>query len=103
MLIDFDVSQNFSPHARSRSKYRGALSHGNASKSCRAVHSDVGLEVGPLSFFKDNAATIYVIANTGVMLDLGQERSKEETALTAEPHCRLDFSYPSTPHATELL
>jgi len=47
MLIDFDVSQNFSPNAqsRSRSKYRGALSHGNASKSCRAVHSDVGLEV----------------------------------------------------------
>jgi hypothetical protein len=43
--------------------------------------------VGPLSFCKDNAATIYVIANTGAMLDIGQERSKEKTALTAEPHC----------------
>jgi hypothetical protein len=32
--------------------------------------------VGPLSFFKDNTATIYVIANTGAMLDIGQERSK---------------------------
>jgi hypothetical protein len=29
-----------------------------------------------LSFFKDNTATIYVIANTGAMLDIGQERSK---------------------------
>jgi hypothetical protein len=48
--------------------------------------------VGPLSFFKDNAATIYVIADTGAMLDIGQERTKEETALTAEPYCGLDLS-----------
>jgi hypothetical protein len=53
-----------------------------------------------LSFFKDNTATIYVIANTGAMLDIGQERSKEETALTAEPHCGPDFTYPRSPHAT---
>jgi len=26
------------------------------------------------------------------MLDIGQERSKEETALTAEPHCGLDLT-----------
>src|SRR5258708_21870301 len=47
MPIHFAVPQNFSPYApsRSRSKYRGALSHGKASKSCRAVHSAVGLEV----------------------------------------------------------
>jgi hypothetical protein len=30
-----------------------------------------------LSFLKDNGATIYAIANTGAMLALGQERSKE--------------------------
>jgi hypothetical protein len=59
--------------------------------------------VGPLSFFKDNTATIYVIANTGAMLDIGQERSKEETALTAEPHCEADLIYRRTPHATEFL
>jgi hypothetical protein len=35
-----------------------------------------GHNVRPLSFFKDNTATICVIANTGAMLDLGQERSK---------------------------
>src|SRR5713226_9850175 len=34
------------------------------------------------------------------MLDIGQERSKEETALTAEPHCGPDFTYPRSPHAT---
>src|SRR6266851_7141081 len=47
MPIHLAVSQNFSPYApsRSRSKYRGALSQGNASKSCRAVHSAVGLAV----------------------------------------------------------
>jgi len=31
--------------SRSRSKYRGVLSQGKASKSCRAAHSAVGLEV----------------------------------------------------------
>jgi hypothetical protein len=30
-------------------------------------------------------ATIHVIANTGAMLVVGQERSKEGTALTVEP------------------
>jgi hypothetical protein len=59
--------------------------------------------VRPLSFFKDNTATIYVIANTGAMLDIGQERSKEETALTAEPHCGPDLTHLSTPHATDRL
>jgi len=56
-----------------------------------------------LSFFKDNTATIYVIAITGARLDIGQERSKEETALTAEPHCGPDLIYPRTQHATEFI
>jgi hypothetical protein len=57
-----------------------------------------------LSLFKDNTATIYVIANTGAMLDIGQERSKEKAALTAEPHCGSDLTYPPrTPHATGFL
>ncbi len=43
----FGISRNFCPYApsRSRSKYFGALSQGKASKSCRAVHSAVGLAV----------------------------------------------------------
>jgi len=31
------------------------------------------------------------------MLDIGQERSKEKAALTAEPHCGPDLTYPRTP------
>jgi hypothetical protein len=40
----FAISLNSSPYARSRSrsKYRGAWSQGNACKSYRAVHSAVG-------------------------------------------------------------
>jgi hypothetical protein len=33
--------------------------------------------------FQDNAATIYTIANARAMLVIGQERSREETALAA--------------------
>jgi hypothetical protein len=40
--------------------------------------------------FQDNAATIYTIANTGAMLTVGQECSKERTALAAEPGCAAD-------------
>jgi hypothetical protein len=40
--------------------------------------------------FQDNAATIYTIANTGAMLIVGQKRSREPTALTAEPRCTSD-------------
>jgi len=40
--------------------------------------------------FQDNAATIYTIANTGAMLTVGQECSKETTALAAEPCCVAD-------------
>src|SRR5215467_2876127 len=35
-------------------------------------------------------ATIYPIANTGAMLDIGQERSKENAALAVEPRCAAD-------------
>jgi hypothetical protein len=35
--------------------------------------------------FQDNAATIYTIANTGAMLQVGQKRSREIAALAAEP------------------
>jgi len=34
--------------------------------------------------FQDNAATIYTIAYTGAMLQVGQKRSKEIAALAAE-------------------
>jgi hypothetical protein len=37
--------------------------------------------------FQGKAATIYTIANSGAMLMVGQERSKEKTALAAEPCC----------------
>jgi hypothetical protein len=42
--------------------------------------------------FHDNTATIYTIANTGAMLLFGQERSRVNTALTAEPCCASDSS-----------
>src|SRR5260370_40290927 len=35
--------------------------------------------------FQDNATTIYAIAHTGAMLQLGQKRSKEIPTLAAEP------------------
>ena len=40
-----------------------------------------------LSPFQDNAATIYTIANTGAMLNFGQERSRKNAALAVEPCC----------------
>jgi hypothetical protein len=40
--------------------------------------------------FQDNAATIYTIANAGAMLILGQERSRDKTALAAGPRCASD-------------
>jgi len=43
-------------------------------------------------------ATIYPIANTGAMLDIGQERSKENAALAVEPRCATDSNSASTTH-----
>ena len=40
--------------------------------------------------FQDKATTIYPIANAGAMLFSGQKRSKEKTALAAEPGCASD-------------
>jgi len=45
--------------------------------------------VGPF-LFQGMPATIYPIASTGAMLDIGQERSRENTALAAEPGCTAD-------------
>jgi len=41
-----------------------------------------------LSLCRDKAATMHAIANTGATLMLGQERSREETALAVDPCCR---------------
>ena len=46
----------------------------------------------PIVDHSASAATIYTIANTGVMLVIGQERSKVRTALAAEPCCVSDFN-----------
>ena len=43
--------------------------------------------------FQDNAATIYTIARTGAMLQVGQNRSKEIAALAAEPGCLQAFRF----------
>ena len=40
--------------------------------------------------FSGHAPTIYTIANTGAMLTVGQECSKERTALAAGPGCAAD-------------
>src|SRR6516162_2856283 len=40
--------------------------------------------------FRATPATIYIIARTGAMLSNGQERSKENAALAAEPGCNGD-------------
>ena len=53
--------------------------------------------VGPF-LFQGMPATIYPIANTGAMLDIGQERSKENAALAVEPRCAADSNYASTSH-----
>jgi hypothetical protein len=45
-------------------------------------------------------ATIYPIASTGAMLDIGQERSRENTALAAEPGCTADSNCASAPIGT---
>src|SRR5207245_10643991 len=42
--------------------------------------------------FRTTSATIYTIASTGAMLLLGQERSRVNAALAAEPGCASDFS-----------
>src|SRR4029077_16025242 len=42
--------------------------------------------------FRTTPATIYTIARTGAMLPIGQERSRENAALTAGPCCASDFS-----------
>src|SRR2546421_12064534 len=42
--------------------------------------------------FRTTPATIHTIAKTGAMLIFGQERSKEKTALPAEPCCAPDCS-----------
>ena len=39
------------------------------------------------SYKARHLATIHVIANAGAMLVVGQERSREDTALTVEPGC----------------
>jgi hypothetical protein len=52
----------------------------------------VALLVGPFSFFRTTPAAIYTIARTGAMLSIGQERSRENAALAAEPGCASDFS-----------
>src|SRR5437867_11589665 len=43
--------------------------------------------------FRTTPAAIYTIARTGAMLLIGQERSRENAALAAEPSCALDFSW----------
>ena len=45
-------------------------------------------------------ATIYPIASTGAMLDIGQERSRENSALAAEPGCAADSNCASAPIGT---
>src|SRR5215469_13243689 len=43
--------------------------------------------------FRTTPAAIYTIARTGAMLSIGQERSRENAALAAEPGCVSDFSW----------
>src|SRR5438034_7376108 len=43
--------------------------------------------------FRTTPATIYTIASTGAMLLLGQERSRVNAALAAEPGCASDFTW----------
>src|SRR5207244_12421676 len=45
--------------------------------------------------FRTTPAAIYTIARTGAMLLIGQERSRENAALAAEPSCALDFILPN--------
>src|SRR5690349_1966452 len=40
--------------------------------------------------FRTTPAAIYIIARTGAMLSIGQERSRENAALAAEPGCNGD-------------
>jgi hypothetical protein len=51
---------------------------------------------GPF-LFQGMPATIYPIASTGAMLDIGQERSRENAALAAEPGCAADSTAPAHP------
>src|SRR5215472_4689720 len=43
--------------------------------------------------FRATPATIYTIAKTGAMLLFGQERSRVNAALAAEPNCAADFNW----------
>jgi hypothetical protein len=45
---------------------------------------NLSIGVRALILIQDNPATIFSIANTGAMLSIGQERSKEIAALAAE-------------------
>ena len=58
----------------------------NLARPGRRNYSTSPAGTGPYPF-QDNAATIYTIANTGAMLLFGQERSKGNAALAAEPCC----------------
>ena len=68
----------------------------------RLALGELVLNLGFVSFYKDMPATIHVIANAGAMLTLGQERSKEDTALTVEPRFSGDSKAPPSTRATEL-
>src|SRR5260370_17541114 len=47
--------------------------------------------------FRTTPATIYIIANTGAMLDFGQKRTIGIAALFAEPGCDLILAAPDSP------
>jgi len=51
-------------------------------------------------FHPGTPATIYTIANTGAMLSIGQERSREYAALAAKPGCATDST--CTKHSTDI-
>src|SRR5262249_59426587 len=55
--------------------------------------------VGPFPFSRTRPATIYTIANTGAMLDIGQERSREKAALAAESRCASDSNWATPLHS----
>src|SRR6516162_4630268 len=47
--------------------------------------------------FRTTPATIYIIANSGAMLDFGQKRTNGIAALVAEPGCDLILAVPVHP------
>jgi hypothetical protein len=52
--------------------------------------------------FRTTPATIYIIANTGAMLDFGQKRTIGIAALVAEPGCDLILAAPDSARTFEL-